>query len=1353
MSKPEPKPSQKAALANFIMKICSIERYIEIKRQMLCDRTDFEPYVAYQRLSRHAGSSINASSIQQFLAENLIEQSTLRCQKLVDHYDLDKDTELSYKEFLDVVLPKEHPELRAFVTQRECYDIKNEEYFSYETEAAMAILFGLEISLFEQGHMLRSQLEKEGLQGASIIRLVDKVENDNLNFNNIQGFLNDSGLMPYDSEIISFLRRVDRDDDGVINCKELDEFLTAMWSTEVKAPDLSVHPDLKLFKRLRCYSPTNRKIVAGNVNMIPLDERTRKVIKISAGDGAGYPVEILRPNKQRDSYLKSNFADRRKSSMTNESKLSRNSNTPSKRQFVDGNQRNSKKSEVSGTGTAGSIFEQRRGSREPPAAKRESFDMYAARSQAHNLQKLQKINNGKMAAGSMIGGCVDSARVIEEDKTGNDARAYYKMGGMSSRRSSVNDDSGKDLGATGVFRHASGASNTLDDNSGPNMAPRMSKAKKKNYDTFGVNPSTHQTQGSSARGSLVGGGAGQFLKQNGGVVLGDLTDMVRTQENVDLAARGRIVVGAQGGGFWNDPEYPVTLGNGGGYSNFGLNGQNNHFLKENMIGNSEGENRQSSTKKYGGEPVCIPKYVIRGDSNRKNKKTQKIQKTIIRQQKDENRPIDLPPAPKQHNKIIPAPNQPFKDHQFDERSKQRKDPTRPRSSVKQQYNGTRDASRPLQGSNSPEKLPKTRLKPNKEPTQSNRPRFKQTASPETVLAQANTRYILSRRVPSGASKLDTSGEVRRSQMAMDRSLDRLRRARMRKEADEHHVVRMSATAAMGGARKPKRFKGGYETLKVDSSGNLGSIASNYLEQKIKTHHQHQTLGGQTPTGGRSRDGSAKLIRAMKNSPGKFRDSGAKKIKNIKNAQNLNSGQQSEFERGPYTSGGGKQVSSIYHSRPGYGYHHQDANETLHSTQQNLQARFQQEENQIAAQSQKPPQNLPQQIFGSRRGTLTSTIDNCNSGTVQDDSLYIINRRTIQEMSSTLPSGGASYVDPTSSKARKKRRSTAKKSKRSSPRVSQKTNKTKASSKKRKRSPPKKRSPTKRGSPHCKSKRSRSRRMARSANSTTKKIKKRSAAAANYFRSETQQEKKRHQKRPSGMRKHGRKQESVQGPSEETELFSGYLAELIFDEKTLEESRRRLASYHNFNAQEVFQMIDKQGKGRFTFEEFRSFLNEIGVSYADTRCIVDLYSSFDSHENCLLGFEDLVEMISPYDQSYLNMLFKDDLGLRNHLSNQLALENLDLLREFFNCLLDSKKLFREARMSFKNQGVDFHQIFQAIDQEGKGYLSKNDFEGYVRVFVGDFTESSCEELDIFMKKCDLDADGRISFKDFYMYFSL
>jgi hypothetical protein len=44
-----------------------------------------------------------------------------------------------------MVLPKEHPDLRAFVTQRECFDLREDDYLNPEIESAMAALFSAEI--------------------------------------------------------------------------------------------------------------------------------------------------------------------------------------------------------------------------------------------------------------------------------------------------------------------------------------------------------------------------------------------------------------------------------------------------------------------------------------------------------------------------------------------------------------------------------------------------------------------------------------------------------------------------------------------------------------------------------------------------------------------------------------------------------------------------------------------------------------------------------------------------------------------------------------------------------------------------------------------------------------------------------------------------------------------------------------------------------------------------------------------------------------------------------------------------------------------------------------------------------
>jgi Ca2+-binding EF-hand superfamily protein len=120
----------------------------------------------------------------------LIDLRLDQVRQVLSHYDSDSDGILSYKEFLEVVLPKEHPELRAYVTQRECFDIKNEEYLSYETEAAMAVLFNLETVLFEDSRGYRDELHKLGISGYEIVGILDGNPQGSLNFDNIQRYLN-----------------------------------------------------------------------------------------------------------------------------------------------------------------------------------------------------------------------------------------------------------------------------------------------------------------------------------------------------------------------------------------------------------------------------------------------------------------------------------------------------------------------------------------------------------------------------------------------------------------------------------------------------------------------------------------------------------------------------------------------------------------------------------------------------------------------------------------------------------------------------------------------------------------------------------------------------------------------------------------------------------------------------------------------------------------------------------------------------------------------------------------------------------------------------------------------------------
>lgn len=85
---------------------------MESKRQLLSANDDFEPYVAYNRLKRQEYKGITADSIQRFLGESGVSVSVEQCTRFVELYDLDKNGTLTFKEFLEAILPRDNSLLR-----------------------------------------------------------------------------------------------------------------------------------------------------------------------------------------------------------------------------------------------------------------------------------------------------------------------------------------------------------------------------------------------------------------------------------------------------------------------------------------------------------------------------------------------------------------------------------------------------------------------------------------------------------------------------------------------------------------------------------------------------------------------------------------------------------------------------------------------------------------------------------------------------------------------------------------------------------------------------------------------------------------------------------------------------------------------------------------------------------------------------------------------------------------------------------------------------------------------------------------------------------------------------------------
>lgn len=954
---------ERSTITNFIMKVCSLERYIEIKRQMLCDKDDFEPYVAFQRLARNGQNGVSSSNIMQFLSENLVDMSLAKCRLILNHYDADKDGVLSYKEFLELVLPKEHPELRAFVTQRECFDIKQEEYLSYETEAAMAILLGLEIDLFDSARNQKEELDKLELDGHKIVEIIDGNSEGNLNFNNIQDYLNDSGIMAYDSEIINFLRRVDRDDDGVILGEEFVKFL-CKFDRENLTPKKGDNYVMDLNKsKLECFSP-GRKIVTNRVSMIAeVKEKKRQ------------GPETRRQKKIRED-------DKKKVVIRRVSRTPRKvDTTPNKLP-----------------------------------------------------QEQEEIKKSIIIQDTEIKKEIPKEKVIVKQTTAPQTPTPIHIQVTKS----------------------------------PAVQPQLQKT-----------PTVNENVNS-------------FQKTTQKVVIKQSPNPIPQQQIVTSKEPKRVQVQVS----MKSPSYQR-------YSTKG-NADSNKNVK--MKYDTFGQNR-----------------VIREDPNVLQEMSSNaafIRSKAVESKGEQNRTFAI-----------------VKNHQNENIRKVTK---------------VEDYNKKVNYGES------NHVHEDKENARNNQQQ-------ENIIVASGNCNLESKRgneneISDLRGTLENPPQTNRSQLALNRSRERLRRSKYLKGS--------------------KHFETG------------GLTQSNTQNYPVTPQTRNQVP--QSPIQGNN---DQSPIHHSKN---------PNQDHNIHN-------------------------SSIDRERNFYPNQHQTSKEAFRRDT-------------IPTNTG----NNHQQYVGFNQMNMTSSqISHINDNSLDHSQISI---------------------------------------------------KTKKSKRKRLN--------------HSKSRKSKSPLHRKKRRDATK--------------SPTMRKKKRLNK-----------------------VFFNYLADLIFDERSLEECRKQLVSSSDFSLNSVFNMIDKKQIGRFTFEDFRSFLCDIGVSYTDTRSLTDLYACLNSNQSCLLEIEDLASMIAPRDPNYQKYLEQDNDVTTTTIQNQ---NTVNILSECFNKLFASRKLLMEAKLAFKEDNIDFHEAFEEIDITRKGWVGRDDFKKYLRRRLPDFQESGNNEISHFIENCDFDQDGKVCFKDFYMFFA-
>lgn len=104
-------------LAKLFMLIGENELKIEFARQNLCRAPAFEPYAAFQRIDRANRGYLDAKDIVRFMKDNGFSTvGELECNHVIKFFDSSSEGRLYFSDFLQILLPCDHSELRAEVT-------------------------------------------------------------------------------------------------------------------------------------------------------------------------------------------------------------------------------------------------------------------------------------------------------------------------------------------------------------------------------------------------------------------------------------------------------------------------------------------------------------------------------------------------------------------------------------------------------------------------------------------------------------------------------------------------------------------------------------------------------------------------------------------------------------------------------------------------------------------------------------------------------------------------------------------------------------------------------------------------------------------------------------------------------------------------------------------------------------------------------------------------------------------------------------------------------------------------------------------------------------------------------------
>jgi len=247
-------------LADLLKAIADGEKQIEITRQVLAEKSAFEPYAAFQRIDRNGNGFITSFELLDYLRETDVAATEKDILTIFREHDTQGEDRISYTEFLNITLPKTSSVLRQLATQRETYSVARDEVLPYEIEFALARIFEKEIDSNTKIALLKRELaDRYDYNPLVLFEAIDQDGLGYINFDSLYLFFKNNDIPILETEVIALLRSVDRNVDGRITYSEFHRAISESHIARVSSPTRRVASHLRQeASPRRVASPTRR---------------------------------------------------------------------------------------------------------------------------------------------------------------------------------------------------------------------------------------------------------------------------------------------------------------------------------------------------------------------------------------------------------------------------------------------------------------------------------------------------------------------------------------------------------------------------------------------------------------------------------------------------------------------------------------------------------------------------------------------------------------------------------------------------------------------------------------------------------------------------------------------------------------------------------------------------------------------------------------------------------------------------------------------------------------------------------------------------------------------------------------